>query len=98
MDGQARFPARDHGRLNLQRGREGRAGLCRRNHPADPRSRLRIDEDGLFVGAMPGMTELFAAADHRRWVIAVEDSSFGECAVRHLSGSRYPAGGWLRRL
>ncbi|QOZ36395.1 hypothetical protein XH92_36100 [Bradyrhizobium sp. CCBAU 53421] len=42
------------GRLHLQRGQEGRTGHCRRNHFADARSGLRIDEDGLFVGLCQG--------------------------------------------
>lgn len=50
MDGQARLRAGDRGRLRLQRGQEGRTGLCRRNHLADARSRLRIDENGLLMG------------------------------------------------
>ncbi len=54
MDGQARLRARDHGRLHLQRGQEGRTGLCRRNHFADARSGLRIDKDGLFMGLCQG--------------------------------------------
>ncbi|MGY3573052.1 hypothetical protein ACVMB1_000256 [Bradyrhizobium sp. USDA 4504] len=49
-----RLRARDPGQLNLQRGQEGRTGLCRRNHPANARSGLRIDQDGLLMGLCPG--------------------------------------------